>query len=145
MSCQRLTCKGIYDWEPDWEGGSWKRGIVEHIESKEFILQLKTPRRDVIICVQVEFIWVANLFQTMNVMIVERISYPKILWPTINGMFLEWSLIFWSKSPWLFGLNTWSIVGYHFRSGLATQVKGTAKIYTFLLIIFLEQFDILEQ
>ena len=23
-------------------------GIVEHIESKEFILQLKTPRRDII-------------------------------------------------------------------------------------------------
>jgi len=27
-------------------------GIVEHIESKEFILQLKTPRRDVIIHVK---------------------------------------------------------------------------------------------
>ena len=89
MSADNLICKGIYDWELDWEGGLWKgRNNFEHIESKEFILQLKTPRRDVIIHVK-ELIRVASLFPTVNVMTARRIPTPKFYWPTINGMFLE--------------------------------------------------------
>lgn len=117
-------------------------GIVEHIESKEFILQLKTPRRDVIIHVK-ELIRVASLFPTMNVMTARRIPTPKFYWPTINGMFLEWA--------WYFGANLLIYTSWNTRlianaSGVGTCLKGACKnIRVSSPIPFQGRVDILEQ
>ena len=78
-------------------------GIVEHIESKEFILQLKTPRRDVIIHVK-ELIRVASLFPT-ECDDSEKDTYPKILLANNKWNVSRMSQIFWSKSSNLYELN----------------------------------------
>jgi len=72
----------------------------------------------------------------MNVMIGGRLSYPKIIWPTINGMFLEWSLIFWSKNLLLFGMVDCGLRVIISGQAKGTWVKGIAKIYPFLLSLF---------
>ena len=100
MPSQQLTCKGIYDWELDWEGRSCWAYRVIRIHSA---IEDTTPR-----CNHMrvfEIIWIVSLFLTMNVMTVKRISYPQNVLATNKwNVSWIWSLIFGASVVCLSGL-----------------------------------------